>query len=217
MLDKHSMGLIFGRSGSGKTTLLQILAGLAAPTIGSLHIHVWRTGTRGPPLSVSEVAARTGLVFQFPERYFLADTVADELLFGHVRRDLRTDTFERVAAALHAVGMDHISMQTPPRALSDGYKRRLALAVQLIRQPDILLLDEPLAGLDWQARMDVVQLLDRLKRTTTLVVVSHDLRELAPLVDNAWRMHTGGRLEQAKWPLEPGSQRLELGQGVARS
>jgi energy-coupling factor transporter ATP-binding protein EcfA2 len=80
------------------------------------------------------------------------------------------------------------------RALSGGYKRRLALAIQLVRDPYVLCLDEPLAGLDWMARAEVVNLLDKLRRERAVVVVSHDVEELAGITDRAWRMGQGGAL-----------------------
>eukprot|EP00244_Chara_vulgaris_P008106 TRINITY_DN3076_c0_g3_i1.p1 TRINITY_DN3076_c0_g3~~TRINITY_DN3076_c0_g3_i1.p1 ORF type:complete len:131 (+),score=20.70 TRINITY_DN3076_c0_g3_i1:36-395(+) len=102
-----------------------------------------------------------------------------------------------------AVGITGISLDTSPRSLSDGYKRRLALAIQLVRLPDVLLLDEPLAGLDWKARGDLVRLLGQLKKDRTIIVVSHDLRELAPLVDRAWQMEMGGRMKEVQtWATE---------------
>lgn len=74
---------------------------------------------------------------------------------------------------------------------------RVALAVQLVRRPGLLLLDEPLAGLDWRTRGELIQLLKALKNECTMLVVSHDLRELSPLVDAAWEMLPGGQLVQA--------------------
>lgn len=98
------------------------------------------------------------------------------------------------------MGLGDIPLNTPPTALSGGQQRRLALALQLARSPSLMLLDEPLAGLDWRARAEVVALLRQLKTSCTLLVVSHDLREIEPLVDCAWRMHLGGRLEEVAWP-----------------
>jgi energy-coupling factor transporter ATP-binding protein EcfA2 len=94
-----------------------------------------------------------------------------------------------------SVGLSDIPLNIPPSALSGGQQRRLALAIQLVRAPSLLLLDEPLSGLDWRARAEVVELLRRVKERCTLVVVSHDLREIAPLVDVAWRMRMGGAME----------------------
>ena len=82
--------------------------------------------------------------------------------------------------ALASVGMSNVALDTPVRALSGGYKRRLALAIQLVRDPHVLCLDEPLAGLDWKARSEVVHLLSELRRDRAVVVVSHDVEEIAP-------------------------------------
>mmetsp|Transcript_17869 Transcript_17869/g.50004 ORF Transcript_17869/g.50004 Transcript_17869/m.50004 type:complete len:104 (+) Transcript_17869:1344-1655(+) len=96
---------------------------------------------------------------------------------------------------ISAVGLKNISYDMRPEDLSGGYKRRLALAVQLVRLPKVIVMDEPLAGLDWEARNGVVQLLQRLKQDCTLVVVSHDLKELFPIVDVSFEMLPGGSLQ----------------------
>jgi len=95
---------------------------------------------------------------------------------------------------LDAVGLRGMPLDTPLETLSGGYKRRVALAVQLIRQPRLLLLDEPLAGLDWKARHELVGVLEKVRGECTVLVVSHDLGEVASLVGGRWRMHRGGRL-----------------------
>ncbi|KAI5069264.1 hypothetical protein GOP47_0015565 [Adiantum capillus-veneris] len=197
-LPEKSLGLIFGRSGSGKTTLLQVLAGLAVPTEGVIT-------KENPTEDEASTSGNTGIVFQFPERYFLADTVLEELTFGLPNRAQNPLMQQQLYLQLHqvalAVGLLGISWDANPRSLSDGYKRRLALAAQLVRRPRLLLLDEPLAGLDWKARMDVAKLLANLKQELTLIVVSHDLKELKPYVDKAWRMDPGGRLSEACVPV----------------
>ncbi|KAJ7954333.1 ABC transporter family protein [Quillaja saponaria] len=199
-LPEKSFGLIFGRSGSGKTTLLQLLAGLSQPTSGSIYIQKY--GTDGNPCQSPEplTPERVGIVFQFPERYFVADNVLDEVTFGWPRQrgdlQLKEHLSLRLQRAIKWVGLSGISLDKDPHSLSGGYKRRLALAIQLVQIPDLLILDEPLAGLDWKARADVVQLLKHLKKELTVLVVSHDLRELASLVDRSWRMEMGGFLKE---------------------
>ncbi|XP_010550217.1 PREDICTED: ABC transporter I family member 11, chloroplastic isoform X2 [Tarenaya hassleriana] len=179
-LRENSFGLIFGKSGSGKTTLLQLLAGLSKPTSGSICIQ--RYGDDSQPKGVPEFlpAEKVGIVFQFPERYFVADNVLDEITFGWPRQRGRLQLKEHLTFNLQRafkwVGLDGIPLDKDPQLLSGGYKRRLALAIQLVQTPDLLILDEPLAGLDWKARADVSKLLKHLKKEVTLLVVSHDLR-----------------------------------------
>lgn len=197
-LRENSLGLIFGRSGSGKTTLLQLIAGLSKPTSGSMCVQ--RYGDDGCLHGPSELLhfERVGIVFQFPERYFVAENILDELTFGWPRQKggpmIKELLGLRLQKAISSVGLSRIALDRNPHSLSGGYKRRLALAIQLVQSPTLLLLDEPLAGLDWKARADVVKLLKYLKKELTLLVVSHDLKELAPLVDQSWRMATGGTL-----------------------
>ncbi|KAM0935915.1 putative ABC transporter, AAA+ ATPase domain, P-loop containing nucleoside triphosphate hydrolase [Dioscorea sansibarensis] len=204
-LPEKSFGLIFGRSGSGKTTLLQLLAGLSKPTSGSIYVQ--RYGTDGNSNSSRESLSseRVGIVFQFPERYFLADTVLEEVTFGWPRQKadlaLRQQLALNLQYAINSAGLNTIPLDKDPHSLSGGYKRRLALAIQLVQKPDLLLLDEPLAGLDWKARADVVKLLKHLKKELTLLVVSHDLKELSDLVDRSWSMEMGGVLKEEPLPI----------------
>lgn len=107
----------------------------------------------------------------------------------------------RLQKAMTLVGLTGIPLDKDPQSLSGGYKRRLALATQLVRLPQLLILDEPLAGLDWKARADVVKLLEDLKKEVTVLVVSHDIKELAPLVDESWRMEMGGKLRRECLPV----------------
>lgn len=178
-LASQQLGLIIGPSGSGKSTLLEILSGLAEPTSGSLF---WRE----QELTAEEMQQLAGLVFQFPERHFCGGTLLEELRLGHPELGK-----ERVTQALAEVGLEHLSLSTSPHALSGGQQRRLALAVQLIRQPHLLLLDEPTAGLDWSMRRQLVNLLAKLKKNWTLLVVTHDAGDLLPIADRCWTLNHG--------------------------
>lgn len=185
-LAPQELGLIVGASGSGKTTLLEILAGLAEPTAGEIY---WRDRLLNN-LTLQQLA---GLVFQFPERHFCGGTILEELRLGHPELGL-----ERVKEALNEVGLDHISLNISPHDLSGGQQRRLALAVQLIRQPNLLMLDEPTAGLDWSMRQQLTKLLAKLKEHWTLLIVTHDPGELIDIADRCWIIK-GGDLQ----PIEP--------------
>ncbi|MBW4559928.1 MAG: energy-coupling factor ABC transporter ATP-binding protein [Mojavia pulchra JT2-VF2] len=178
-LAPQQLGLIIGPSGSGKSTLLEILSGLAEPTSGAVF---WRE----QELISEQLQQLAGLVFQFPERHFCGGTILEELRLGHPELGI-----ERVRQALGEVGLDHLSLSAAPYALSGGQQRRLALAVQLIRQPNLLLLDEPTAGLDWSMRRQLISLLAKLKQDWTLLVVTHDAGDMLAIADSCWTLNHG--------------------------
>jgi len=185
-LAPQELGLIIGPSGSGKTTLLEILAGLAEKTSGEIF---WRDQEL-TPLHLQQLG---GIVFQFPERHFCGGTILEELRLGHPEI-----SGTRLKEALTEVGLEQLSWEASPHALSGGQQRRLSLAVQLIRQPNLLLLDEPTAGLDWSMRRQLAKLLNKLKNHWTLLIVSHDPTELLANADRCWKIHQG-----VLTPVEP--------------
>ncbi len=101
------------------------------------------------------------------------------------------------------MGLENIPLHTSPHALSGGQQRRLALAVQLIRQPHLLLLDEPTAGLDWSMRRQLVSLLAKLKQHWTLFVVTHDAGEMQEIADKSWTIKHGELYPAAPYSVEP--------------
>jgi len=175
----QEMGLIVGKSGSGKSTLLEVLAGFVEWHQGKI---LWRSQELLP----EQLEQLCGLVFQFPERHFCGSTILEELRLGHTNLDN-----DRIDHALNSVGLGHLDLHTSPQALSGGQQRRLALAVQLIRQPYLLLLDEPTAGLDWSMRKQLIALLAELKKNWTLLIVTHEPDELRHICDRAWQMTDG--------------------------
>ena len=161
--------LIAGDSGSGKTSLLEVISGLADARSGSI---AWN----GKVMPRRQRRGLCVMVFQFPERHFLGLNVSQELRLGH--RRLGSDRQDQV---LQRVGLQNISRNTAPERLSGGQQRRLALAVQLLRGAEVLLLDEPTAGLDWSVRSDVLRLLSDLAQEQVLIVVTHE-----PELFNRW-------------------------------
>ena len=182
-LGHQEMGLIIGRSGSGKSTLLEIMSGLAKPSSGELR---WRSQELTPD-TLQQLA---GLVFQFPERHFCGGTIVEELRLGHP--EMQTD---QIYAVLQEVGLEQLSLYASPQSLSGGQQRRLALAVQLMRQPHLLLLDEPTAGLDWSMRQQLITVLQKLKQHRSLLAVTHEPAELLGIADRCWLIQDG-RVEE---------------------
>jgi energy-coupling factor transport system ATP-binding protein len=182
-LPPGELGLVAGRSGCGKTTLLEVISGLAEPSGGRV---LWQ----GQALNGRQRRWLCGLVFQFPERHFLGLSVGQELKLGHRRL-----SSEEAAAVLRQVGLGGLALQQAPEQLSGGQQRRLALAVQLLRQPQVLLLDEPTAGLDWSVRREILALLAQLARQRAVLVVSHEPELFAGIVGPSWQLEQG-RLRQ---------------------
>ncbi|AFY69219.1 ABC transporter related protein [Thalassoporum mexicanum PCC 7367] len=178
-LEPQQLGVVVGPSGSGKSTLLEILAGFVQWHQGAIF---WRS----QDLEVEHMQQLSGLVFQFPERHFCGSTILEELRLGHPELDR-----DRVDAALAEVGLQHLPLHISPQSLSGGQQRRLALAVQLIRQPYLLLLDEPTAGLDWSMRQQLIELLAKLKKDWTLLVVTHEPDEFKHIADVSWSISHG--------------------------
>ena len=180
-----------GHTGSGKSTLVQHLNGLIRPQEGSVC-------ALGLDLSskkdAAAVKAKVGVVFQYPERQLFAETVAQDVAFGPRNLSLPQDEVaRRVASSLARVGLDLAAIgDKNPFELSGGQQRRVAFAGVLAMEPEVLVLDEPMAGLDPAARRDFLGLIDRLHREgLTVVMVSHSMDDLANCCDRIVVMNEG--------------------------
>ena len=180
-----------GHTGSGKSTLVQHLNGLIRPQEGSVH-------ALGLDLSnkkeAAAVKAKVGVVFQYPERQLFAETVAQDVAFGPYNLGLSQDEVDRrVESSLARVGLDLAAVgDKSPFDLSGGQQRRVAFAGVLAMEPEVLVLDEPMAGLDPAARRDFLGLIGRLHREgLTVVMVSHSMDDLANCCDRIVVMNEG--------------------------
>lgn len=180
-----------GHTGSGKSTLVQHLNGLIRPQEGSVR-------ALGLDLSnkkdAAAVKAKVGVVFQYPERQLFAETVAQDVAFGPHNLGLPQDEVDRrVESSLSRVGLDLSTVgDKSPFELSGGQQRRVAFAGVLAMEPEVLVLDEPMAGLDPAARRDFLELIDRLHRNgLTVVMVSHSMDDLANCCDRIVVMNEG--------------------------
>ena len=180
-IEPGQLALVAGRSGSGKSTLLELICGLADPSEGAIRWH-------GKTLNARQRRWLCGLVFQFPERHFLGLTVGQELRLGQRRLPS-----EKAEAVLHQVGLSGLSFQQAPEELSGGQQRRLAMAVQLLRDPKVLLMDEPTAGLDWSVRSEIIELIGQLSRDRIVLIVTHEpeLFESLTQPEQRWCLHDG--------------------------
>lgn len=180
-----------GHTGSGKSTLVQHLNGLIRPQEGS----VWALGLDlSQKKDAAAVKAKVGVVFQYPERQLFAETVVQDVAFGPHNLGLSQDEVaRRAASSLARVGLDLATIgDKSPFELSGGQQRRVAFAGVLAMEPEVLVLDEPMAGLDPAARRDFLELIGRLHdEGLTVVMVSHSMDDLANCCDRIVVMNEG--------------------------
>jgi energy-coupling factor transport system ATP-binding protein len=174
---------IMGHTGCGKTTLLQLMAGLIAPSGGEILINGEDINKAGYDRSI--LRRSVGIVFQYPEYQLFETTVEKDVAFGLKHSGLsRTEVRERVIWALTLMGFSYENIRTrSPLTLSGGEKRRVAIAGVLAAKPDILMFDEPIAGLDPQNRTAFLELAAQMNsQGTTVIIVSHNADALAESV-----------------------------------
>ena len=180
-----------GHTGSGKSTLVQHLNGLIRPQEGSVHALGLNLSNKK---DAAAAKAKVGVVFQYPERQLFAETVAQDVAFGPHNLGLSQDEVDRrVESSLARVGLDLAAVgDKSPFDLSGGQQRRVAFAGVLAMEPEVLVLDEPMAGLDPAARRDFLGLIGRLHREgLTVVMVSHSMDDLANCCDRIVVMNEG--------------------------
>ena len=167
-------------SGSGKSTLIQHLNGLLKPTDG--HIYLNEQDIWADPKQIRQVRFHVGLVFQYPEYQLFEETVYKDVAFGPKNMGLDDGEIDRrVRQSVQAVGLSADVLEKSPFALSGGQKRRVAIAGVMAMEPEVLILDEPTAGLDPRGCEDILSLLRdyHTRRGSTVVLVSHSMEEIA--------------------------------------
>ena len=172
---------IIGETGSGKSTLVQHLNALLLPTEGELHI-LDKTITAGSkPKHLKELRRQVGLVFQFPEYQLFEETIEKDISFGPKNFGVSAEAAaQRAREVLQVVGLDDSYLQRSPFDLSGGQKRRIAITGILAMDPDVLVLDEPTAGLDPQGARDMMQLFVDMNKKygKTVLIVTHDMEHV---------------------------------------
>lgn len=217
-LEPGEFAAIIGHTGSGKSTLVQQLNGLLRPDSGK--ITVGEVCITDPSTKMTEVRRKVGLVFQYPEYQLFEETVAKDVAFGPKQVGITGEELERVVAdSIRLTGLDYEEVKDrSPFELSGGQKRRVAIAGVLAMKPEILILDEPTAGLDPSAHRDVLDLIRRIhgQENMTILLVSHNMGDIAELADRVLVMNRG-RLVMNGTPAEVfarGKQLREMGLGL---
>ncbi|WP_341875692.1 energy-coupling factor transporter ATPase [Defluviitalea saccharophila] len=185
------VGLI-GHTGSGKSTLIQHFNGLLKPTSGEITILGQNISDKNT--SLKEIRQKVGLVFQYPEHQLFEMTIFKDVAFGPENMGLPKDEVEhRVREALSMVGIKEEMYGKSPFELSGGQKRRVAIAGVLAMKPEVLVLDEPTAGLDPRGRDEILGQIQMLHKSLgiTVILVSHSMEDIAKLVDRIIVMHRG--------------------------
>ncbi len=183
---------IIGHTGSGKSTLVQHLNGLLKATSGEVILdgrNIW-----GDPKKIRSIRSRVGLVFQYPEYQLFEDTVYKDIAFGPKNMGLKDDEIrQRIGEICDLVGISSDYLDKSPFDLSGGEKRRVAIAGVMAMQPEIIVFDEPVAGLDPRGRADVVKMISdyRNKYNATVLIISHNMEDMALIADKLLVMNKG--------------------------
>ena len=201
---------IIGHTGSGKSTLMQQLNGLLKPTSGKILLDgkdIW-----SDKKLTRQARFRVGLVFQYPEYQLFEETVYKDISFGPKNMGLKADEIDRrVREAAASVGLREDQLEVSPFDLSGGQKRRVAIAGVLAMEPEVLILDEPTAGLDPAGREEILSLIENYRRThnATIMMVSHSMDDVARLTDRLLVMN-GSHLAMDGTPAEVFQRAEEL-------
>ena len=208
-LDNVSVGFekgkitgLIGHTGSGKSTLVSLLNGLSKPTEGKIlldGVDIWEK-----PKEIAKIRFKVGVVMQYPEYQLFEDTVWSDIGFGPRNQGLDDEEIkQRTLDAIRFTGIGQDILDKSPFDLSGGQKRRVAIAGVIAMRPDVLVLDEPAAGLDPRGRREILGGLRRLveETGTTIILVSHSMEDMAHYCDNVVvmnnsRLYTTGTVEE---------------------
>lgn len=190
--DNDFVGLI-GHTGSGKSTLIQHLNGLLKPSSGEIIVNGFNITDKN--LNLTEIRKRVGIVFQYPEYQLFEETVEKDIAFGPGNLGLDEEEIsKRVRKSMEAVGLDYETYKDKsPFDLSGGQKRRVAIAGVIAMNPEVLILDEPTAGLDPGGRDEIFNLIKKLHRDNniTIILSSHSMDDMAKLAQTIIVMNHG--------------------------
>ena len=188
-----SMTALIGHTGSGKSTLIQHINALLLPTAGEIKIDDILITATEKPETLKPLRKKAGLVFQFPEYQLFEETILKDIIFGPKNFGVNEEEAIEIAKeTLELVGLDESYLEKSPFDLSGGQKRRVAIAGILAMNPDILILDEPTAGLDPQGAKEMLNLFQKINQQgKTVILVSHDMNQVLEYCDDVVVMNKG--------------------------
>ena len=189
---EHDFIGLIGTSGSGKTTLIMHLNGLLKAESGEIFFNGENIYSKKYP--ISKLRKEVGLVFQYPEQQLFGRTILKDVMYGPLNLGMSEEEAEKSAVeSLELVGISKEYYHLSPMELSGGQKRCVAIAGVLAMQPEILVLDEPAAGLDPETKNEIFELLCRIRkeRNNAIVLVSHHMEDVAQFANRVWVMHEG--------------------------
>ena len=191
-IEKGEIIGIIGHTGSGKSTLVQHLNGLLKPTEGQIFLNgvdIWEN-----PKQIIKIRSQVGLVFQYPEYQLFENTVYEDIAFGAKKMGLSAEEIDsRIREICKIVGIKEDYLEKSPFDLSGGEKRRVAIAGVMVMRPQVIVFDEPVAGLDPRGRIDIVRMIKdyRDAYNATVLIVSHNMEDMALIADRLIVMNKG--------------------------
>ncbi|UJL46574.1 energy-coupling factor ABC transporter ATP-binding protein [Virgibacillus sp. NKC19-16] len=192
---------IIGHTGSGKSTIIQHLNGLVRPSVGEVSIGDFHLTRDNKPSSMKELRSRVGVVFQYPEHQLFEETVEKDIAFGPENFGVPKDEIDRrIKEITPAVGLPEELLERSPFDLSGGQMRRVAIAGVLAVKPDVLVLDEPTAGLDPRGQKEMMDMFYRLhqEQELTTVLVTHSMEDALNYADHVIILNEGTKYMEGK-------------------